>query len=276
MSKTRQFTKIPIKIMRISLAQLFISILCISFANAGNVNAQEILGRKVSLTAYNQEVEKILEQIEATANVKFMYSPQLISASRKTSISAKQEKLSVLLDDLLRPLKINYEVVDSKILLNRASTTNIDAQVIEQTIKGKITDAEKGEGIPGASIAIKGTSKGTVSDENGNYTLTVPNEKAVLVITSVGYSREEVLVGNRFTVNISLNPDTKNLNEVVVVGYGTQKVTTVSGAISTVKGSDIEKLKPVRPEDALQGRASGVTVISSGSPGSKPTVLIRG
>ncbi|MEZ0485131.1 SusC/RagA family TonB-linked outer membrane protein [Fibrella aquatica] len=263
--------------MRISLAQILLYILCISFANAAHVNAQEILDRKISLTITNQNIEQILDQIERTADVKFMYSPQLILATRKTSISVKKEKLSSLLDELLRPLKINYEVIDNKILLNRATTTSGgSAQAVEQTITGKITDAESGEAIPGASIVIKGTLKGTVSDGSGNYTLAVPDEKAILVITSVGYTRAEVTVGNRFTVNIGLDPDTKNLGEVVVVGYGTQKITNVSGAISTVKGADIERLKPVRPEDALQGRASGVTVIANGSPGSKPTVLIRG
>ncbi|MFY7825695.1 MAG: SusC/RagA family TonB-linked outer membrane protein [Flectobacillus sp.] len=280
MSKKRQFTKIPIKIMRISFVQMIVSVLCMSIANAGNVKAQDLLDQKVSIVSTNQAFEKVLETLEQEAHVKFMYSPQLIASGRKVSISAKKEKLSTLLESLLKPLKISYEVVDRKILLKRTEVggflENKVTSSVAQTIKGKITDAEKGDGIPGVSIAIKGTNLGTVTDEQGNYTLTVPDEKAVLVITSVGYIKAEVVVGNRFTVNISLNPDTQNLGEVVVVGYGTQKVTNVSGAIATVKGADIERLRPVRPEDALQGRASGVTIISNGSPGSKPTVLIRG
>lgn len=287
MSKNRQFNKIPIKIMRISLFQTIITFLCISFANAATTNAQEILDQKVSINSNLQEVEKVLEQIETEAHVKFMYSPQLIMASRKVSIVANKEKLSTVLAELLQPLKINYEVVGRKILLKRATPksssaleiegmADFDITSVEQNIKGKITDAETGEAIAGVSIAIKGTTLGTTTDGKGNFTLTVPSEKSVLIISSVGYDRQEITVGNRFVINITLVADTKNLNEVVVVGYGTQKVTNVSGAISTVKGADIEKLRPVRPEDALQGRASGVTVISNGSPGSKPTVLIRG
>ncbi|MBB6004006.1 TonB-dependent receptor [Arcicella rosea] len=274
--------------MRISLFQTIITFLCISFANARTTNAQEILDQKVSINVSQQEVEKILERIETEANIKFMYSPQLIMANRKVSLVAKKEKLSTVLEELLKPLKINYEVVGRKILLKRLSPKTalkmdvedklgiLESNIVEQTIKGKITDAENNETIAGVSIAIKGTTQGTTTDANGNFSLVVPNEKAVLVITSVGYDPQEITVGNRFSINISLVPDSKNLNEVVVVGYGTQKVTNVSGAIATVKGADIEKLRPVRPEDALQGRASGVTVISNGSPGSKPTVLIRG
>jgi TonB-linked SusC/RagA family outer membrane protein len=141
-------------------------------------------------------------------------------------------------------------------------------------VTGKVID-ENGVAISKVSIMGKGTSIGTSSNENGEFRISIPASVSSLVITAVNYGKKEVKVTDE-PLTIVLNTITKNLEEVVVVGYGTQKVTKVSGAISTIKASDIEKLKPVRIEDALQGRASGVTVISNGSPGSKPTVLIRG
>lgn len=149
--------------------------------------------------------------------------------------------------------------------------------VVAQDLKisGKVTD-ETGASLLGVSIKVKGTTNGTQTDLNGGFTLNAPSSQSILVFSYLGYITEEVAVAGRSNFNISLKPDLKLLQEVVVIGYGTQKITNVSGAISMVKASDIEKLNPVRTEDALQGRASGVTVISPGSPGAKPTVLIRG
>ncbi len=143
-----------------------------------------------------------------------------------------------------------------------------------KTVTGKVLDA-KGKGIVNASVVPKNSSNGTNTNEKGEFSLSLPVTAKTIIITSVGYVKKEFsITGN--VVEIVLAEQVADLSEVIVVGYGTQKVTKVSGAISTVKAADIEKLKPVRVEDALQGRASGVTVISPGSPGAKPTVLIRG
>ncbi|HET8827949.1 MAG TPA: TonB-dependent receptor [Pelobium sp.] len=149
--------------------------------------------------------------------------------------------------------------------------------VIAQEIKitGKVSD-ENGVLLPGVSVKVKGTTSGTQTNPNGEFNLNAPSTKSILVFSYLGYLEQEVAVNGKSNINVSLKPDQKSLDEVVVIGYGTQKITKISGAISTVKASDIEKLNPVRAEDAIQGRASGVTVISPGSPGAKPTVLIRG
>ncbi|MBD3750442.1 MAG: TonB-dependent receptor [Sphingobacteriales bacterium] len=158
------------------------------------------------------------------------------------------------------------------LLLFVSMTCLVKAQSLK--ISGKVTD-ENGETLPGVSVKVKGTSNGTQTDLNGMYSVQAP-KGATLVFSYLGYDSKEVTVADQLLINVSLKPNINNLNEVVVVGYGTQKVTKVSGAISTVKQADIQKLNPVRAEDAIQGRASGVTVISTGSPGAKPTVLIRG
>jgi TonB-dependent starch-binding outer membrane protein SusC len=148
------------------------------------------------------------------------------------------------------------------------------AQAQNKLIKGRISD-EKGAAISFASVSVKGSDIGTASNDSGLFEITVPSSIKSLNVSAVGFEGRDVALNGDF-LDITLFGLSQNLEEVVVVGYGTQKVTKVSGAISTVKGAEIEKFKPVRTEDALQGRASGVTIISPGSPGAKPTVLIRG
>jgi len=145
----------------------------------------------------------------------------------------------------------------------------------QRTVTGTVLSSEDNMSLPGASVLVKGTSNGTSTDFDGKFTLNVDASATTLVISYVGFQTQEVTITNE-PLTIKLLVDANALDEIVVVGYGTQKITKVSGAISTVKAADIEKLKPVRVEEALQGQTSGVTVVQNGSPGSKPTVLVRG
>jgi TonB-dependent starch-binding outer membrane protein SusC len=143
------------------------------------------------------------------------------------------------------------------------------------TVSGTVKNKTNSEPLIGATVSIEGTSTSTITDAKGYFSITA-QKGATLLITYTGMSQVRYKVNNAGVIDIQMEENVKAMNEVVVIGYGTQKITKVSGAISTVKAADIEKLRPVRAEDALQGRASGVTVISTGTPGAKPTVLIRG
>jgi TonB-linked SusC/RagA family outer membrane protein len=158
------------------------------------------------------------------------------------------------------------------ILLLFASFSTLFAQSIK--ISGKVTD-NTGSALPGVTVTVKGTQTATSTDGNGAYSITAP-ANATLVFTFVGYNKQEIAVNNKIAINVVLLEATNTLNDVVVIGYGSQKSEKVSSAISTLKASDIEKDDPVRIEDAIQGRVSGVEVIQSGSPGVDPTFLIRG
>jgi TonB-linked SusC/RagA family outer membrane protein len=149
------------------------------------------------------------------------------------------------------------------------------AQTLRLT--GKVTQKPDGQSLPGASVTVKGTTIGVVTDVNGNYSLNIPQGGGTIAVTFVGMTTIERRITQAGEQNFALEDNMNNaLNEVVVIGYGTQKVTKVSGAISTVKSSDIQKQNPVRVEEAIQGRAAGVTVVQGGTPGSSPTVIIRG
>lgn len=149
-------------------------------------------------------------------------------------------------------------------------------QTADVTVTGKVTD-ENGGTLPGVTVILKGTTRGTASDANGNYALAVPGGEGTLVFSFIGYKAQEVQVGNRSTINVSLAPDAEALEEVVVVGYGTQQKSLVTGAISSVNQEEIATVSSTRVEQALQGRSAGVTVLpASGSPGSGMRVRVRG
>lgn len=143
--------------------------------------------------------------------------------------------------------------------------------------KGKVNNKATGESLVGATIIVKETKQSTLSDQNGQFVISIPANGANLVVSYVGMTPMERFVNASSKTDFLLEmSNSNNLEEVIVVGYGSQKITKVSGAISTIKSADIEKINAVRTEEALQGRAAGVNVIQGGSPGAKPTVLIRG
>lgn len=150
----------------------------------------------------------------------------------------------------------------------------VEAQA--QTISGRVTDGTNGEGLPGVNILIKSTTSGTITDIDGNYNLQAPAD-AILVFSFVGYQTQEVNVGNRQTINMSLAADLTQLSEVVVTGYGTQAKANVTGAIGSIPTGIIESRPIISPDQALAGTVAGVNIINrSGDPGAAISVRIRG
>ncbi|MCV9385520.1 SusC/RagA family TonB-linked outer membrane protein [Reichenbachiella ulvae] len=150
------------------------------------------------------------------------------------------------------------------------------AQAQESTVSGKVTD-DTGESLPGVSILIKGTAKGTVTDMDGNYSIKVDGPDAVLSYSFIGYLTQEVTVGSRTTIDMNLPMDVQSLEEVIVVGYGEQKKSLSTGAISSVKAKELQTVSTGRIDQALQGRTAGVNIKpTSGSPGAGMKIRIRG
>ncbi|GAA4318700.1 TonB-dependent receptor [Mucilaginibacter gynuensis] len=143
------------------------------------------------------------------------------------------------------------------------------------TVKGKVVD-QNAQPLPGVSVVVKGSPSGTQTDVNGNYSITAPSS-GTLVFSFIGYANQEVRIGGQSTININMSDDVKKLEEVVVIGYGTQKKSVVTGAISSVKSKDFQDQQVVNITDVLKGRTSGVVATqSSGSPGSTATIRVRG
>ncbi|MBE9462394.1 SusC/RagA family TonB-linked outer membrane protein [Dyadobacter subterraneus] len=274
-------------LMKISLTQI---IFCISFAGftyAGHVGrAQEVLERTVTVNVEKAELRQVLSQIEGKADVKFVYSNKAIGANREVVFHVSNQKLSTVLNSLLVPLGITYELTRSgRILLTAEKpVTSKDESSISSAMQtfadikvtGKVTD-EKGEGLPGVSVRVKGTQSGSVSDVNGGYSVEFADRSAVLVFSFVGYKTLEVPVGDRAIIDVSLVPDDKSLNEVVVIGYGTSRKKDVVGSVDIVAAKDAGSTTATNASQLLIGKSAGVQVLqSNGTPGSDSQILIRG
>jgi outer membrane receptor protein involved in Fe transport len=142
-------------------------------------------------------------------------------------------------------------------------------------IRGKVVD-ENNEGLPGTTVAIRGASTGTITDENGNYSLEVQDAETVLVFTYVGYATQEIEVGNLTEINVQMTPEYMSLDQVVVVGYGTQRKKDITGSIAIADTEIMEKSESTNITNRLQGLVPGVKVIGNGEPGSIGRIRIRG
>lgn len=172
-------------------------------------------------------------------------------------------------------IKKKLHIILFTLLLVMASLDFAYAQ--ERTITGQVKDAETSEPLPGANIYIKGTTRGTITDLDGNYQITIGPADQVLVFSFIGYVAQEIGIGDQTTINVNLELQTVGLDEIVVIGYGTVKKSDLTGSVSSVKANDIIKITSVNPEQSLQGKVPGVQVTStSGAPGAAATVRIRG
>ncbi len=161
-------------------------------------------------------------------------------------------------------------------LLVGATFMVTDAQAQDRTIRGKVSD-EGGEALPGATVVVQGTSNGTVTDLNGEYSIAVGGDATSLVFSFVGYKNQVVAVGSRSVVDVSLALDISQLGEVVVVGYGTLEKGNVTGAVTTVDAKSISKIPVPSFDQAVQGQIAGVNIQSaSGQPGADVSIRIRG
>ncbi len=270
--------------MKIVLTQALILTVFTVCSVASDLKGQEVLKSKISLKANDREIKKVLSEIERKAEVTFTYSSALVDVKRQVSVDFKNEKLSDVLAGILQP-DITYEVRGNRIILKPVVAmaseetpvkVNEPASYFSVQVSGKITD-QNGEPLPGANIVEKGTTNGTTSDADGKFSLSIMGENSVLIFSFIGYTSQEIPVGSQTSFSIQLQPDTRTLSEVVVVGYGTVKKSDLTGAVSSVKSEDLTAYPSIDAMQALQGRAAGVNIsATNGAPGSPLKVRIRG
>ncbi|PLK44504.1 TonB-dependent receptor [Emticicia sp. TH156] len=274
--------------MRVSFIQVLFSLIGLGISYAHTANGQEVLEQRISIRANNDNLKAMLSFIEQSASVKFVYNPREINIGQKVSFEARNETLKSVLAKICKPLQISYEVKGKQIMLYKEVASLLKepevivaGPVVEEEkplriVTGKVTD-EKGEGIPGVSVVVKGTTKGVTTDVEGIYKLDVPNETTILVFSYVGYVTQEIVTGNRSAIDVKLLPDDKSLDEVVVIGYGEQKKSDLTGAVASMQTKDITRANPVLASKALQGQVAGATVTKSDNrPGSSYNITIRG
>jgi len=222
---------------------------------------------ELNLKLQNASLKDVLENIEDRTSLKFLYREDLIDLSKKVNIDVEKTSVENLMNSLFKGTSINYNIINNNLIVLTPYQKN--------TITGKVVDVN-GNPLPGVNIIEKGTSNGTVTDADGNFSITVSDENAVLVFSYVGYLKEELPVAGKTLLNVTMVEDVQRLEEIVVIGYGTQTRQNLAGSIAKVNSKAVE-LKPVTSlQSALQGEAPGVFIINTGSPGTAPTVRIRG
>ncbi len=262
-----------LKFMRITVSQVLIALILSGVAYARKASAQ-ILDKMVSLSVKEPNLAEALKAIEKTAGVKFVYSKSIIQTNREVNYSGSNQRLDAVLNSIL-PADVSYQLINDRIVLSaKKSSVNADAQQAIP-VRGKVV-SDKGEELVGVSVTIKGSTTGTITDVNGNFSLNVPDANAVLVIKYIGFTTKEVPVGNQTNLSITLVTEASNLNEVVVVGYNVVKKSDVTGSTVSVDAAEIRSRPVQNAIQALQGKAAGVDVTSNERPGTVGSVLIRG
>ena len=260
-----KFKHIP-RIMKLAT---FFGALCISSVFAAGINSQTM---RVNIQANQEQMKEVIRQIEEQTDYLFVYNKKV---NLETAVSIQTEDVTVAeaLNQLFSGTGIVYAMEGSNILLMDRSSENLQNK--GKTITGVVVDAA---GIPvvGANIKVKGTPHGTITDLDGKFVLEVEKD-AILGVSYIGYNSQEIKIGRQSTLHIELEEDTQALDEVVVVGYGVQKKSDVTGAIGSVNTNDMKKTTATNVEQMLQGRVPGVSITStSGAPGSSSSVRIRG
>ena len=259
-------TKELIRKMRITCLLLFVFASSV-FAIPGSSQVA-----KVSISMKNATVSKVIDAIEKQTDYLFVYNKNEIDLMRSVSVDTNNQSVAEVLSEIFDKTNIVYAMEGSNIMLMPRS----NIQQPGKQISGKITDKTK-IGLPGVSVVVKGTTTGVTTDNDGNFLLQLPKDANILVFSFVGMKSQEISIAGKTSVNILLEEETTGVDEVVVIGYGTQKKADITGSVSLVSSKDLAKVAVMDPMQALQGKAAGVNITSvSGQPGSGYQIRIRG
>jgi TonB-linked SusC/RagA family outer membrane protein len=232
---------------------------------------------KVSLDLKDVRIEDVLNEIEKKSDYYFFFNQKLIDVNRRVDIKVDTMTIETVLSKLFYGADVNYILYDRQIILAPNEVVNSITAGQKQRISGIVTDATTGESLPGVNVIIEGTLTGEVTDQKGKYILQISDKNAVLLFSFIGYYTERVVYYGQRSVDIKLLSNLQKLEEVIVIGYGVQMKSVVTGAISSLKTKDFQNSSITYAEQALQGKASGVQVISnSGAPGAGSKIRIRG
>jgi len=232
---------------------------------------------KLDLNIKNSTILEVFEEIEDNTTYRFFYDNDQVELSKKVSINTKEEEISTVLEELFRGTDLTYQVKDRLILVqskNYSSTLSKGDQ--QEKLSGKVTD-ESGEPLPGVTVIVKGTTHGTVTDVDGVFNITDVESGDILVFSFVGMSMQEITIESQTKLDITMVVDAIGLDEVVAIGYGTQRKSDITGSVSSVSEERLSKIPVSNVMQAVQGAVSGVNVQQVSSiPGEAPSITVRG
>jgi len=262
-----------LRIMKLTAFLLLISVISV-FASK-TYSQTKVLNIKMK----SSTVKEVLQNIEGQSEFYFMYSEKLVDVNRKVSVNVRSKKIDEVLDLLFAGTNVEHTVKDRFILLTTPEVyydTSIENIQKNKTITGNVTDSD-GQPLPGVTVLIKGTTKGTVTNTDGNYSLSNVPSDATLVFSFIGMVTQEIVVGDKTNISITMQFDAIALEEVVSIGYGTVKKRDLTGAVSSIKAEKLVEVAAPSVGKMISGKIAGLTVVNtSAQPGGGVKWQIRG
>ncbi len=224
---------------------------------------------KITINLQSAELKTALRQIEKKSIFRFLYNDEVVSSDQKVSINAVNRPVTEVLDIIFTSTTLTYRILENNLVV----ITKKGFIVQDVKVSGKVTSA--GQPVEGVSVKVKGSGAGTSTNTEGIYTLSVP-EEAILIFSSVGFETQEIPLGGRTEINVVLVTSLKQMEQVVVVGYGTSRRKDLTGSVVSVSGAELAKQPVLTATQAVQGKVPGVLVVTSGDPNALPVIRIRG
>ncbi|MFC2138215.1 TonB-dependent receptor [Bacteroidota bacterium] len=252
--------------MKISILLL----LLVVFQTSANYSQQV----NVTLSLKDITLKEALKEIESQTDYTFLFDNSKVNVSQKVNVEFDNSDINQVMEGILNNTDINYKIEDKHILLgNKYQDENFKTVVITGVVK----DAQNGEPLPGANVTVKGTTTGTITDFDGKFSIEVNSKASVLVFTFIGYETQEIQVNDQTEINVQLSFSREQLDEVVVIGYGTIKKRDLTGALATLKEEDFNSGVITSPAQMIQGKVAGVRITAnSGEPGAASNIQVRG
>jgi TonB-linked SusC/RagA family outer membrane protein len=263
-----------------AIQSFFFSMLLADNSNAQRTRMNEV---QLSVNFENASVLDVIRFVEKQTEFKFAYTNSALRKAGNITYSAQHTTLEELLKVLSRETNLKFRRINETVHVS--TRTDMEFGVVDYvanpeqaiTVTGKVTSSDDPNGLPGANVVIKGTTQGTVTDMDGNYRIDVPSSNTVLVYSSVGFLVQEVEVGNRSVININLAADVTSLEEIVVVGYGTQQKVNLTGAVGVATSERLESRPIANAAEGLQGVIPNLNIFPrNGDPSASPQFNVRG
>lgn len=258
-----------LKFWLLTMKLTFILLFAFTLQISATLYSQQV---KVDITAKEISVKDVLKILEAQSNYRFFYSDDFKVLDQLISVNLKQSPVESILDEIARQVKASYTVFENNVVV-------ISPYALQnRKLTGRVTDESTREPLAGVNVVVEGTTLGVITDNNGKFNLEVPSDKVVIVFSYMGYHQQRISFSGQAKLDVVLIPDIKRLEEIVVVGYSSQTKSSLTTAVTAVKGNELVKQSTSDIRKALQGAVPGLTVIDQGgSPGNENVVFrIRG
>ncbi|MCG8307041.1 MAG: TonB-dependent receptor [Cytophagales bacterium] len=275
--------KIQKLLMYISRQLLYIflfQVVAMQLLLANETQGQKLDQIEIDVSINNNTLEEIFSKLTERTGFQFGYNARLVQSKKRYSINTEQKNLYEILYEIAGEAHLQFKRVNNNILVTKIKNPgSIERILIQEDIEitGRVLDAGTGEPLPGATVLVKGVTIGTTTDVDGRFSIDVPEDAEAILVSFVGYESQELSISSKTNFEVLLLPDYRALNEIVVIGYGTQQKKDITGAVGTVKSEDFNRGVINSPGQLLQGKVSGVHVTSSsGAPGAGQRIIVRG